>query len=199
LLQLIGLFSVIYGIVISLYQLKIKRLLAYGAVAHLGYILLAFSSNTFEGLLAAMLYLFVYVLLSLNLFAILLLIKENKRNNFSNLIDLVKLWNTNKGLAFLFCLSLMSLAGLPPFMGFFAKFYVFSCLIDSGNFLIAFLILIFSVLGCVYYIRVVRFVLFLNNKEVVLIKNYSRLVIFLIVIVSLINIFFIFFQGPLLF
>jgi NADH:ubiquinone oxidoreductase subunit 2 (subunit N) len=91
LLQVIGFGSVIYGIIITLYQTKIKRLLAYGTVVHMGYILIAVSINSFEGLLAVYLYLFIYILLSINIFAIMILVKENKRNNFENIVDLVKL------------------------------------------------------------------------------------------------------------
>ncbi len=199
LLQVIGFGSVIYGIIITLYQTKIKRLLAYGTVVHMGYILIAVSINSFEGLLAVYLYLFIYILLSINIFAIMILVKENKRNNFENIVDLVKLWNTNKGLAIIFCLSLASLAGLPPFIGFFGKFYIFSSLIENGNFLAAFILLIFSVLGCVYYVRMIRFVLFTQSKEIILIKKYNYFVIFILVIITLINIFFILFQGPLIF
>jgi NADH-quinone oxidoreductase subunit N len=129
----------------------------------------------------------------------MILVKENKRNNFENIVDLVKLWNTNKGLAIIFCLSLASLAGLPPFIGFFGKFYIFSSLIENGNFLAAFILLIFSVLGCVYYVRMIRFVLFTQSKEIILIKKYNYFVIFILVIITLINIFFILFQGPLIF
>ncbi len=149
----LGLFSIIYGIIMSFYQSKIKRFLAYGAISHMGFMIISLSLVSIEGLSAFLIYFFSYVILSLNIFAILLAIRRNPGfYKIRNLIEFSILLKNNPLLAFISACTFLSMAGIPPFLGFFGKFYVYMALFNSNNIFVSICVLLFSVLGCVYYI-----------------------------------------------
>jgi len=151
--------SIILGSVGALYQTKIKRLLAYSAIANLGYILLGLSTASFEGLVASIFYFFLYTSASVQLFYILSIIKrQGSYLKIKNLIDFCALTHANSPLSFLLVFSLFSFAGIPPLAGFFGKVLIFKALIMHGYYSIALIAVLFSVLTCVYYIRLIRFI-----------------------------------------
>jgi NADH-quinone oxidoreductase subunit N len=136
-----------------LYQTKIKRLLAYSAIANLGYIVLGLSSGSFIGLMSSLYYLVTYTLISINIFIILLTIKRYpKVLEFKNIVEFVSITHSNFILSMIIIISLFSLAGIPPLAGFYGKFLIFLSLISKGYYIIALYAVLFSVLTCVYYI-----------------------------------------------
>lgn len=165
---LIGLFSVIIGSFVGLEVRRIKSLLAYSSISHMGYILLALSTGSFEGMQSMMGYLIVYILTSLSIWAIILSLKTKthylKKNN-KDLSDFSLLNKSNVSLSIFFAISLFSLAGFPPLIGFYVKLKVFFSLIEDTQYLSAILAILCSVISTFYYIRIIK-VLFFEKKLV---------------------------------
>ena len=160
---LIGFLSVFFGSFGGIKQKKIKTLLAYSSISHMGYCLLAFSDFTILGLETLYFYLFGYVISNIVIWCVILGLKL--KNNYKNKLakdisDFVLLNKTNNFLAFGLGIAFFSLAGIPPFFGFIAKFNVFLILILQRFNLIALLIVLCSVVSAFYYIRLIKILYF---------------------------------------
>lgn len=155
----IALASMALGNIAAIIQTNIRRLFAYSAVAHMGYLLLGIISGTIPGFSAALLYVFAYALMSLAAFGALIVF-SNQGFAVENLEDLRGLNNKNPWLAFLLLIVMFSMAGIPPSIGFFAKLAVFQALIGAHLTWLAVCALIFAIIGAYYYIRVVKIMYF---------------------------------------
>lgn len=117
--------TIIYGSIITLYQTNIKRLLGYGSMVHIGLIIYAMSIYTIDSLSAAFFYLIIYIILIYFIFCFFIYLFESKEYSeiffIENLSQLNILLNKNKILNFMYIFILFSFAGLPIFIGFFAK------------------------------------------------------------------------------
>lgn len=149
----LGLLSILFASIAALYQDKIKRLLAYSGIAHMGYVLLAISSNSLEGFFAAYYYLLVYSLTSLAVFIILISVRRyTDFSKIKSLADFSGLFRNNPVIAFSFSIFMFSLAGIPPLAGFFSKLFVFLALIKIGSYFASVIVIVTSVLSAVYYL-----------------------------------------------
>lgn len=161
----IALLSIIIGSFTGLEQRKMKSLLAYSSISHMGYLLLAFSTITFEGLQALFFYLLVYILTGFCVWSIFLsLSKKNipyyfKKNN-KDLSDLTLLSKSNKMLALFFMIALFSMAGFPPLIGFYAKMNIFLSVIEATLYFAALIGIVCSVISTFYYIRIIKVMYF---------------------------------------
>ena len=131
-----GILSVLYGTIISLYQTKVKRLLAYGAISHVGFILVSISLGSVSGIVSSILYLVSYVVISFGIFSIVTAFREQKSTyKIRNLVEFSTMFRSSYFFAFVLFCSLLSAAGIPPFFGFFGKAYIFySMLLQNYNF-----------------------------------------------------------------
>jgi len=159
-----GLFSLIFGVFNAIYQYKLKRFLAYSAIANVGFILLAMSSVNVEVMLAILIYIFCYIVPVMLIFFILLNVRK-LNPSFSemlNIFELIFLNNNNNKFVKIFFVSLIffSFAGIPPLIGFFGKFLLFFSVMNSHNFLVLIILLIFSIISAFYYVRIVNFFYF---------------------------------------
>jgi len=159
----VALLSVLVGSFAGLEQRKIKSLLAYSSISHMGYALLAFSFGTFEGVQALFCYLIIYIITGLCLWTIFLILKL--KNNFSNkgnkdLSDFLLLNKSNLPIALVFSIVILSLAGFPPLIGFYVKFNVFLSVIESTMYFAAAISIICSVISTFYYIRLIKVLYF---------------------------------------
>lgn len=163
LFQFGGIFSILVGTFFAIGQTRIKRLYAYSSIIHAGYLLLALSSTSYYGYQFFFFYLFFYIVTTLGLFSILLALIDNASGiRIKYLSELPSLSVSNGYLSFIFSIFLFSLAGIPPMIGFFSKFYIFSSLFFVNEYTVATLILVFSVLGAFYYVYLVRTIYFLK-------------------------------------
>jgi NADH-quinone oxidoreductase subunit N len=157
------LLSVIVGSFGGLEQRKLKSLLVYSSISHMGYALIAFSAGTFESIQMLFCYLIVYSFSGLCVWSIFLLtrLKTNylqKQNK--DLTDLVLLSKSNYMLAIFFTTVLFSIAGFPPMIGFLVKISVFLTAIESSMYFVAVLSILCSVVGTFYYIRLIKILYF---------------------------------------
>jgi len=197
----LALISIIFGSLMSLYQSKIKRLLAFSAIAHMGFIFMSLSLFSLAGLQAFLVYILIYSVLSLNIFSILLTFRSNPFfSKIRNLVEFAGLLKSNFTLAIIFAFNLLSFAGVPPLAGFFGKFLVFQSLIDSSQYFLALCVVILSVISAVYYIRLIRFCFFNDFVKIPTIFTITILPShsFILILTFFFNLFFFFFQGPLL-
>ena len=160
---IIAVFSIIVGSFAGLEQRKIKSLLAYSSISHMGYSLLAFSTGTQEGIQALFCYLIIYILSGLCIWSIFLTLRL--KNNYlhkgnKDLSDFVLLVKSNSVLAIFFSTVLLSLAGFPPLIGFYVKLNIFLSAIESTMYFAALVSIICSVISTFYYIRVIKVLYF---------------------------------------
>ena len=162
----VGFLSVFFGSLGGLRQKKIKTLLAFSSISHMGYSLLAFSSFSMLGLEMLYFYLFTYILSNIIMWYIIIGLKKIKPS-YSNKLskdigDFVLLSKSNKFLAFGLSVAFFSLAGIPPLLGFIAKFGVFLSLILQQFYTIATLTILCSVVSTFYYVRLIKVLYFEN-------------------------------------
>lgn len=174
--------SLIIGTIAGLAQVKIKRLLAYSTISHIGFLLLALSINTEDSLESFIFYLIQYSITNLNTFFILLafgyIINQGLRSNKKdiNLIsDLKGQFATNPLLSLSLALCLFSMAGIPPLMGFFAKAQVLYSSIQNGYYFISIIAILVSVVSAYYYLQIIKVMHFdsADSNDTSLITNPS--------------------------
>jgi len=151
--------SLIIGNVVALAQTNIKRMLAYSTIAHMGFMLLGILAGTPEGYAAAMFYAIVYAIMSAGAFAVIILLSNNGVEA-DQLDDFKGLAKRNPWHAFLMMMILFSLAGIPVFVGFFAKWQVIAAALSAGFTGLAVLAVVTAVIGAFYYLRVVKLMYF---------------------------------------
>jgi NADH:ubiquinone oxidoreductase subunit 2 (subunit N) len=165
--------TMIAGTVGGLMQRKLKRVLAYSSVNATGYLLLVLSTNNIFGLASFFYYLILYVIAIFSVFVISSQIVIDNRSFISFIDDFENFYKTNKALSFLLSSFFFSLAGIPPFLGFFGKFEILGSLFFSG-YLSAFLaILIVSIISFLYYARIIKAVYTKKLGNVHYLENFS--------------------------
>jgi NADH:ubiquinone oxidoreductase subunit 2 (subunit N) len=163
--------SMVLGAFAALSQNKIKRLLAFSSIGHIGYLLIGFSCGTIEGIQSLLIGLFIYVFMTINIFTVILALRQNR---FKYISDLGLLAKTNPILAITISITMFSFAGIPPLAGFCSKFYLFFAALGCGAFLLALVGIITSVISCFYYIRLVKIMYFDTPKTWILYKPMDR-------------------------
>jgi NADH-quinone oxidoreductase subunit N len=151
--------SMLIGAVGGIAQTNIKRLIAYSSIGHMGYILLAVIAGTEEAISYMLVYIATYVMMNVGLFALLLILQKNDAK-IENIKDLAGLSHKHPKLALSFAIIIFSMAGIPPFAGFFAKALLLMSAVDAGFTPLVVVALICSVISCFYYIRIVKLIYF---------------------------------------
>jgi NADH-quinone oxidoreductase subunit N len=151
--------SMALGSFAAIGQRNIKRLMAYSSIGHMGYALVGLAAGTIEGVQGVIIYLAIYLAMTLGTFACILAMRRNGRM-VEDIDQLSGLSSTSPLMAFLLAMLLFSLAGIPPLAGFFAKFYVFLAAIHAGLYALAVTGVLLSVVGAYYYLRIVKIMYF---------------------------------------
>lgn len=158
-----ALFSVMVGSLGAINQTKIKRLIAYSAIGHMGFMLIGLSTGAINGLLATFIYIVIYIITSFNTFAFVLAFTSANSTNFIS--QLAGLSRLNPLLAITFALVLFSMAGIPPLAGFFSKYLILLSAINNNLYLIAFITILFSIIASFYYIRLIKWMFFKDSPD----------------------------------
>ena len=151
--------SMALGSFAAIGQTNIKRLMAYSSIGHMGYALVGLAAGSAEGVQGVIIYLAIYLAMTLGTFACILAMRRGGRM-VEDIDQLSGLSRTSPTMAFLLAMLLFSLAGIPPLAGFFAKFYVFLAAIHSGLYVLAVIGVLLSVVGAYYYLRIVKIMYF---------------------------------------
>lgn len=161
---LLSVLSMFLGAVAAIGQTDIKRLMAYSSIAHMGYALMGLASGTAFGVQAMLIYMAIYVTMNIGTFAFILSMERDNRpvtdigslNNYSRA-------HPSRALAMM--ILLFSLAGVPPLLGFFGKLYVLRAAYEGGLVWLAIAGVIASVIGAFYYLRIVFYMYFGEERE----------------------------------
>jgi len=178
LIIILALLSTCFGNLLAIVQQNIKRLFAYSAIAHMGYILFGIASGSSSGYSAAVYYVLIYSIMTAGAFGLLVLLSQSGIE-IEKISDLKGLNKRNPWLAFLMLVILFSMAGVPPTVGFFAKLLVLKALVDVHLTWLAILGLVFAVLGAFYYIRVIKIMYFEDSvdNDVIYIPHTQRIML----------------------
>ena len=181
--------SLIVGTTVGLVQFRLKRLLAYSTISHVGFILLALTINSIESIQAFIFYLMQYSLSNINIFFIVILIGyslayyDNAKSFMveeleieNSPIQLIKqlkgYFHLNPVLSLSLAITIFSFMGIPPLIGFFAKQMVLSAALQNGYYFLALVGILTSVIGAVYYLAILKAVFF-DKTEFKLINNFD--------------------------
>ena len=162
-LMILAVLSMFIGAGGAIMQSNLKRFMAYSSIAHMGYALVGLASATAAGVSGVMLYMLIYVLSSLGVFALILALRREGRAVI-RIDDLAGFSRTHPLYALCMMILMFSLAGIPPLGGFFGKWYVFSAAVASGHVVLAVVAVLASVIGAFYYIRIVK-LMYIDESE----------------------------------
>jgi len=163
-LILLSILSMATGNIIAIAQTNIKRMLAYSTIAHVGYLMLGVLTGTQEGYAASMFYVIVYALMTLGAFGMIILLS---RAGFEaeQLDDFKGLNERNSWYAALMLIVMLSMAGMPPMIGFWAKWSVLAQVIDAGFIWLAIVAVMFAIIGAFYYLRIIKLMYFEKAED----------------------------------
>jgi NADH-quinone oxidoreductase subunit N len=158
-LVILSIGSMALGNITAIAQTNLKRMFAYSTIAHMGFLLLGFIGGDIEGYGAAMFYAVTYVLMSLGAFGMIMLLS---RIGFEadTLNDFKGLNQRSPWLAFMMLILMFSMAGIPPTVGFYAKFSVLNAVVQTGHTWLAIVAVLLSLIGAFYYLRIVKLMYF---------------------------------------
>ena len=164
-LIMLSVLSMALGNITAIVQSNIKRLLAYSAIAHIGYFLLGMIAGTADGYSASMFYILVYALTTIAGFGVIIFMSR-AGYECDTLDDFKGLWQRSPWYALMMLMTIMSMAGVPPFVGFWPKLEVIMALInaDKGLVWLAILAMVFSIIGAFVYLRIAK-VMFFDKPE----------------------------------
>ena len=162
-LVFVAIASMALGAFAAIGQRNIKRLMAYSSIGHMGFALIGLASATEEGVRGVVVYMAIYLTMTLGTFACILAMRRDGAM-VEEIADLAGLARTSPAMAFFLAMLLFSLAGVPPLAGFFAKFYVFLAAIKAGLYTLAVIGVLASVVGAYYYLMIIKVMYFDEPK-----------------------------------
>jgi NADH-quinone oxidoreductase subunit N len=186
--------SMALGSFAAIGQRNFKRLMAYSSIGHMGFALVGLAAGTSEGVQGVLVYIAIYVTMTLGVFAVILSMRRTT-GMVESIDQLAGLARTHPTMAFFLAMLLFSMAGVPPLAGFFAKFYVFLAAIKAGLYLLAVLGVVTSVVGAYYYLAIVKLMYFDEPVGKFEPMPYELRVV--LAICGLFNIFFFLYPAPL--
>ncbi len=151
--------SMLVGSFVALVQTNIKRLMAYSSIGHIGYALVGLAAGTQDGVQALLVYLAIYLTMTLGAFAAILSMRRSD-GMVEDIEDLAGLSTTNLPMAVAISIFMFSLAGIPLLAGFFGKWFVFLAAVEAGLIPLAVIGFLASVVACYYYLRIVKVMFF---------------------------------------
>jgi len=152
--------SIILGAVAAVGQTNVKRLLAYSSINNVGFALIGLAAGTPQGVASVLFYLAIYVAMTLGAFLVVLQMRDPAGQPVETIESLSGLSRTRPGLALAMAIFMLSLAGIPPLLGFFAKLEVFNAAVEAGLYPLAVAGFVASVIGAYYYLRVIKVMYF---------------------------------------
>ena len=166
LFMILAILSIGLGSLVALMQTNIKRLLAYSTISHIGFVMLGFVTGVVEGYGAAVFYVLAYVLMSLTAFGIIIVF--NKQGfEADQIVDFRGLSKHSPWFALIMLFVMLSMAGVPPFIGFYSKLFILQQVISAGYVYLAVAAVVFAVISAYYYLQIIKSMYFDDaEKEV---------------------------------
>jgi NADH-quinone oxidoreductase subunit N len=171
-IEVIAIITMVLGNLIALVQDNIKRMLAYSSIAHAGYLLVGLAAGTPEGYSAVLFYLFAYTIMNVGAFGVVAYYERQQGLDFTDINNYAGLGFKRPLMGVLLSFFLFSLAGIPPFVGFFGKYLVFAAAIDAGFIALAIVGVLASAASVYYYLRPMVYMYFRDaHKDVPLVQS----------------------------
>lgn len=158
-LKLVGMASIIVGSIGAINQTKIKRLLGYSAIGHIGFMLIGVGIGTLASLQATMVYMIIYVIMTMNSFGLV------RNQGIEKIVELRGMSRRNGVLGMTMGIGMMSIAGVPPLAGFYNKYLILVSTVSSGAIALALMAVVVSVISGFYYVRIIRYMYFKDKGE----------------------------------
>jgi NADH-quinone oxidoreductase subunit N len=187
-------FSLILGSIGGIFQLKIKRLLAYSSITNVGFFLSCIFTLSIEGYISCFFYFFVYFVSTSGIFIILLTLRYfNNLFKLKNIFEYSSILNVNSFLSFSLILNFFSLIGIPPLAGFFGKLFIFFSVLNNDFLSLIIFLILASIFSAFFYLRVIRIVMFKRFKGFVLFAPIELSIVYFLSLIIFLNIFLLFF------
>ena len=193
LIEIVSIASMILGALAPIMQTNIKRLLAYSSIGHVGYALMGLAAGNANGVTDTLVYLATYAFMALGAFGVVVAMRRQGRV-VETIADLGGLGRNDGALALALAVFMLSMAGLPPFSGFFAKLYVFLAAVNGGLWTLASIGIVTSVIGFYYYLRIVKVMYF--DAPVAAFDRRAPSLSFVIAAAGVVTTFFLVVAGP---
>ena len=156
--------TITIGNLFAMRQSHLKRFMAFSSISQAGYIMLAVLAGTPQGMASLVYYMVVYIVANLGVFGVIASVEHHTHGKLTR-DDYNGLYQTNPKLTMVMTLALFSLAGIPPFAGFFSKFFVFAAAFHSGYYLIVFIALVNTVISLYYYLLIIKAMFITPNEQ----------------------------------
>ena len=193
---IISILSMAIGSISALKQDNLKRLFAFSTIANIGYVTIGLASVNDEAIKASFLYMFIYTLATLGVFSFIMILRREDRQ-LVTVSDISGLSRSKPLLALSVAILLLSLAGIPPFGGFFGKLFIFTAAIEAGNLYLAIAGVIFSVISAYYYLKIIK-TMYLDESSEELNYNLDQKQLFIIILMAFIMLFFVIYAETLI-
>ena len=164
LFMVLAIMSIAVGSLVALMQTNIKRLLAYSTISHIGFVLLGFATGVIEGYGAAAFYVLVYVLMSLAAFGTIIALNK-KGFEAEQIVDFRGLSKHSPWFALIMLAVMLSMAGVPPFIGFYSKLFILQQVVSAGYVYLAITAVVFAVISAYYYLQIIKTMYFDNAEK----------------------------------
>jgi len=176
-LWILSALTIIVGNLFAIRQKDIKRFFAFSSISQAGFILLGMMGGTAEGMTATVYFVLVYLFSNLAAFGVITAVDEASEH--TDISAYKGLYRTNPKLALVMMLAVFSLAGIPPFAGFFSKFFIFAAAAREGEYLLVFIALVNTVISLYYYLLIVK-AMFIDSADTTVVRvihtdNYNKL------------------------
>ena len=194
---LVSILSFIIGSFGAIKQTNLKRIMAYSSIGHVGFMLVVFAKININAFYSFYFYAIIYGFLTIAVFSFLMLIKNKNSKDKYDISNLAGFSKTYPVLALLFASLMFSLAGIPPVIGFFSKFYILNSIISASkgfyDYLLPISMIIYSAIAAFYYLRIVKIMYFDDVSKNIIIDDKNKLAILIFVSLSLLSILALFF------
>ena len=193
---IISILSMAIGSISALKQDNLKRLFAFSTIANIGYVMIGLASVNDEAIKASFLYMFIYTLATLGVFSFIMILRREDRQ-LVTVSDISGLSRSKPLLALSVAILLLSLAGIPPFGGFFGKLFIFTAAIEAGNLYLAIAGVIFSVISAYYYLKIIK-TMYLEESGEELNYNLDKKQFLVIILMAFLMLFFVIYAETLI-
>ena len=193
---IISILSMAIGSISAIKQDNLKRLFAFSTIANIGYIMIGLASVNDEAIKASFLYIFIYTLATLGVFSFIMILRREDRQ-LVTVSDISGLSKSKPLLALSVAILLLSLAGIPPFGGFFGKLFIFTAAIEADKLYLAISGVVFSVISAYYYLKIIK-TMYLDESSEELNYNLDQKQFFVIILMAFLMLFFVFYAETLI-
>ncbi|PKD45127.1 NADH-quinone oxidoreductase subunit N [Rhodohalobacter barkolensis] len=189
-IQVIAILTMIVGNLIALAQDNVKRMLAYSSIAHAGYLMVGLAAGTAAGYSGVLYYLFAYTLMNIGAFGVIAYYEKNKALDFTEIDSYAGLGFKVPVMGVMLSIFLFSLAGIPPFVGFIGKYYVFAAAVQADLIALAVIGVLASAASVYYYLRVMVFMYFKDAHREYSLKSPGTLFKLVLILLAVLTIYY---------